>query len=201
MSSWGYWMDGICDAIGTVLFFFAAWILLQKRHQQKNISTNNNHLTLNKCSSTENLFHIDDNDPLLPTSESNVSTLSRIKSKLYRISSVTIIALLLQQFFGSLFWNRYMTGFHELLEVPAFFPNAKANMERQIGVFKSSPFWIISWSWKILNPHSMMSFCLCFVFLDLAVPVFTKIRFLGFVPLFALIVSSELLMQTIIWRV
>lgn len=93
-----------------------------------------------------------------------------------------------------------MTGFHELLEVPRTFANNKSAMDYQVGVFKSSPFWIICWSWKLLNPHSMMSFLLCFVFLDIAGLVFAKIRYLGFVPLFALVVSSELMMQTIRWR-
>ena len=70
----------------------------------------------------------------------------------------------------------------------------------QVSTLKSSPFWIISWSWKILNPHSQMSFLLCFVFFDRAGRVFLWLRYLGFIPLAALVACSEVHMQTVLWH-
>ncbi len=65
----------------------------------------------------------------------------------------------------------------------------------QVGTFKSSPFWIICWSWKLLNPHSLMSVLLCFVFFDCAGRVFVWLRYLGYLPIVSLGVFSEVYMQ------
>ncbi len=70
----------------------------------------------------------------------------------------------------------------------------------QVSTLKSSPFWIISWSWKMLNPHSLTSVLLCFVFFDCAGGVFAWLRYLGYLPIAALGLFSEVYMQTIMWH-
>ena len=135
--SWGYWMDGICDAIGTLFFFAACWLLLQKRHvmarrssgsgsngcSKNGLGSSSNsgseeQLVLSRSASSENLFSIEEGLPFLESSSSSNGGNPSVASRLFRLSTVTIGALLAQQFFSSLFWNRYMQGFHQLLEVP-----------------------------------------------------------------------------------
>ncbi len=258
--SWGYWMDGICDAVGTCLFFAGAWVLLQKRHivmarrkktpsastlasASKDLEMMN---SVSRSASTDNLlFSVEEEtSPFLSTCEmpsgpllspsgtdKGVSTSASgsgsvapgtltlqsssssptspplplitihhqpgLAATYLRMASVTVAALLAQQFFSSLFWNRYMSGFHELLEVPRASPTAK---DFQVTALKSSPLWIICWSWKLINPHAQMSLLLCFVFFDCAGSVFLWIRYLGFLPVMAVAAMSEVHMQTILWN-
>ena len=69
----------------------------------------------------------------------------------------------------------------------------------QVATLKSSPFWLVCWSWKLLNPHSLMSFLLCLVFFDCAGRAFLWARYLGYIPIVVLGVFSELYMQSAMW--
>jgi len=127
--SWGYWMDGICDAVGTCFFFVACWILLQRRqqHLRQHQSDANIQMEEVKVNSEEDLFAIsvspmEESKPFLESnnngSNSNSSNSNNSQQQLFRMATITMLALLAQQFLASLFWNRYMQGFHQLLEVP-----------------------------------------------------------------------------------
>lgn len=72
--------------------------------------------------------------------------------------------------------------------------------EFQVATLKSSPFWIICWTWKLLNPHSLMSLLLSFVFFDVAGPLFHWLRYIGYLPIVLLGVFSEAYMQTVMWH-
>ncbi len=255
--SWGYWMDGICDAIGTCLFFAGTWVLLQKRHivmaRRKKMPSASTFASASEdlemmnsvsCSTSTNnlLFSVEDetspflsncempsgsllstsgadkgvsssasgsgNLMLMPSSSSSllpspplplitVHHQPRVAATYLRMASVTVAALLAQQFLSSLFWNRYMSGFHELLEVPRVSLSAK---DFQVAALKSTPLWIICWSWKLINPHAQMSLLLCFIFFDCAGSVFLWIRYLGFLPVMAVAAVSEVHMQTVLWN-
>ncbi len=142
---WGYWMDGICDAIGTVFFFLGAWVLLQKRSvtssrvrigtksclsspsagasSAKSSSPSTLSVSMStlgsRNASTDDLVAMEEASPFLASSvgpgcgESGNTPIS-----LQRVTTVTVLLLLGQQFISSFLWNRYMHGFHELLEVP-----------------------------------------------------------------------------------
>ncbi len=79
-----------------------------------------------KTSSTENLIAMEEFSPFIASVDACGGGSGKdggggggsISSKLMRLSTVTVAALLGQQFFSSLLWNRYMHGFHEILEVP-----------------------------------------------------------------------------------
>lgn len=188
--NWGYWMDGICDAAGTLLFFFAAWILLQK----KGFGCNGRHsggqllpTISSRSASRENLLHVEEEAaPFIKPTYLSTPVYSK-----FRLATWVVLALVVQQFFSSLFWNRYMEGFHNLLERPGNL--AVKNL--QVADMKSTPFWIISWSWKLFNPHAQMSILLAFVFFDVAGKSFFWLRYLGFLPLATLVLSSETYMQ------
>ena len=70
----------------------------------------------------------------------------------------------------------------------------------QTETLQSAPFWIIVWSWRLLNPHAQMSFLLGAIFFDKTLEVFSWIQFLQFVPLAALIFSSEVHLQATAWN-
>ena len=61
-------------------------------------------------------------------------------------------------------------------------------------------FRIIVWSWRLLNPHALMSVLLVSIFFDKAVELFVWIQYLGFLPLLGLIVTSEVHLQATSWK-
>ncbi len=123
---WGYWMDGVCDAVGVVFFFAGVWLLLQKRsiaprprtrsHSAKSLSAPETPSPTS--SSTENLLAVEEASSLFPASVEPGGSGGDHAGKLMHLSTVTVFALIGQQFISSFLWNRYMHGFHEILEVP-----------------------------------------------------------------------------------
>ena len=117
-------MDGICDAAGTVFFLIASWVLLRKKLHRKGLNSNNNIFELS------NMYASADEEPLLlesgqavtpikhPGGGVNSTAPSSSKAVQLNLATVTILCLLMQEFFGSFFWNRYMVHYHELLELP-----------------------------------------------------------------------------------
>jgi hypothetical protein len=71
----------------------------------------------------------------------------------------------------------------------------------QTETLQSAPFWIIVWSWRLLNPHAQMSFLLGAIFFDKTLEVFTWMQYLQFVPLAALIFTSEVHLQATSWNI
>jgi hypothetical protein len=65
-----------------------------------------------------------------------------------------------QQFISSVFWNRYMQQYHTLLELPHLSVDSHLGMgdvqKFQTDTLQSAPFWIIVWSWRLLNPHAQV---------------------------------------------
>ena len=81
-------------------------------------------------------------------------------SKLILFDCKLKILNLRQQFLSSVFWNRYMQQYHTLLELPHVSVDSHLGMgdvqKFQTDTLQSAPFWIIVWSWRLLNPHAQV---------------------------------------------
>lgn len=127
-------MDGICDAIGTVFFLVASWILLRKKLHRKGLNSNNNIHMLYSSPADEEPLLLESGQAVTPmklhhssggvssssssSSGGGGSPLSSKPAVHLNLATVTILCLLMQEFFGSFFWNRYMVNYHDLLELP-----------------------------------------------------------------------------------
>ena len=94
-----------------------------------------------------------------------------------------------------------MQQYHLLLEVAAKnVADVQLQQHFQTDTLQSAPFWIIVWSWRLLNPHAQMSFLLGAIFFDKTLEVFSRMQYLQFVPLLALIFTTEVHLQATCWK-
>jgi len=120
----------------------------------------------------------------------------------FKQSTVVVACLSLLQFLSSWFWNRYMEKYHMLLEVPIQTTATSSGTAEsfQLETMRSAAFWIIVWSWRLLNPHAIMSVLLVSIFFDREVELFLWLQWLGFLPLLGLIFTSEVHLQATGWK-
>ncbi len=57
------------------------------------------------------------------------------------------------------------------------------------------------WSWRLLNPHALMSVLLVSIFFDKEIDLFLWLQYLGFVPLLGLVATSEVHLQATEWKI
>lgn len=94
-----------------------------------------------------------------------------------------------------------MEQYHMLLEVPIKTETALGNAEQfQLDTLRSATFWIIAWSWRLLNPHAIMSVLLVSLFFDKGIEMLHWFQCLGFLPLVVLIFTSEVHLQATTWK-
>lgn len=200
-STWGYWMDGLCDLLGTIFFMIAVLTICKRGMPRKVVNFTlkpviSNWLPMVTQTSTSE----PDQEPFLPTMSTKTNN-NNYRVMSFKQSTITVMCLSWMLFIASYFWNRYMEQYHLLLEVPMASESASGSaQELQTDTLRSAAFWIIAWSWRLLNPHALMSILLAAIFFDRAIDVFSWLQYLGFLPLFGLMVSSEVHLQTTVWR-
>lgn len=226
--SWGYFMDGICDGLAVIIAIVAIMKIVGKSKANRKVTFKEPRIiyylrskviyglaallrrgwnssssskakassSTAKCSASgaesdaEKCLMDEDQDKAGPGPGWTMVT-SR--------NWVIGWALAFQQIFGSLFWNRFMQTGHKLLEIPVRKGNFSL-LDFQTKETQSATFWIVSWSWKILNPHALMNFYLYSIFLDFGIPVLIHLHLIGFIPLLILAFTSEIHLQTIMWN-
>lgn len=137
----GYIVDGICDGIGFIVFWFA--VLLYSNNRQ-NASKSNVLLS----SSTYSLLQ----------SPQPTNYYKRRLIKHY-------LLLLAQMALSSLFWNLFLIKYHRLLD-PNLSPGFATRTPLQDEIFKSSLLFTIMWLWRCLNPHALTCYFLVAVWLN-----------------------------------
>ena len=209
---WGFYMDGLCDLVGVVMFMIGILILLKRSHEFKRMvvvplipgcfislckkiknlfisSKSEYKLTINDLEKQENLLAISKS-----TIRSGDKERQRNGGLIYSQTCISIWCLSILQVLGSIFWNRYLQSYHTLLEIPVV--SAPINMEfMQIQTMQSASFWIIIWSWKLFNTHAFMAILQYSVFFDQHLSVISWIQYLAFAPMFVLIFMSEMHLQ------
>ncbi|KAF4520191.1 hypothetical protein B566_EDAN003904 [Ephemera danica] len=137
IGSSGFLMDGACDAAGCVALFLGCLGILRRRPPQ--------HYSA------------------LPVSSKNGESRDTLAAHTNRRAYVLVIFSALQMMLSSLFWNRTLSTYHDLLEVPAATHSLRMVQNK---VFKSSALWITVWFWRLSNPHAMMETVLIAIFVD-----------------------------------
>ena len=140
---------------------------------------------------------LDKEEKLLPIKQPTTRSSDKEKYNnglVYSQTCVSIFCLSLLQVLGSIFWNRYIQGYHTLLEIPVV--SAPINMEfMQTQTMQSASFWIIVWSWKLLNPHALMATLQYSIFFDQYLSVISWIQYIAFAPMVVLVTMSEMHLQ------
>ena len=215
--SWGYYLDGLCDLAGTVFFMLGLLFLLKRNHIQRSVVLplmSPCHYLLSFIKTIKNFFirptkdyilnnnDLEKEEKLLPSSPTGARKGGKEKPKsglVFSQTCISIFCLSLLQILSSIFWNRYTQTYHTLLEVPVV--SSPVNMELiQISIMQSSSFWMIVWSWKVLNQHALMSILQYSIFFDQHVSVIRWIQYIAFAPILVVVVISEMHLQATRFR-
>lgn len=207
--NWGYYLDGICDFFGTVFFMLALLTLLRRSHIQRTVilpfvschyiskclKIIRNFVVTPKKDYLNNNNDLEKQEKLISMSPTGPRSNDKERSKnAYSQTCVSIFCLSLLQILSSVFWNRYIQSYHTLLEIPVV--SAPINMEvMQRNTMQSASFWMIIWSWKLLDPHALLATLQYSIFFDQHFSVISWIQYIAFAPMLVLVIMSELHLQ------
>lgn len=167
----GYIVDGIADTLGSVALLFGCYLYLRRHHVRRGYSK----LSLATCENGSS-----------PTS-SPVGHGNGVPITHRRIMGV-LACFGLQLAISAWFWDRYIAGYHDLLESPQA---SEQQVILQNEVLKSALMWIIMWFWRICNAHALLEMVLFSIFVDRLWEFLVFIQYIGFMVLFVLVSLTE----------
>lgn len=141
----GYLVDGICDAIGFFVFWFAVFLYSYNRSNltkstKSNVLLSNSTYSLLQSPPPTNLF----------------------KRRLIKY----FILVLFQMVCSAAAWNLFLTKFHKMLDPSFKVGSEDTRTPLQEEVFKSSLIFSLMWMWRCLNPHALTNYFLVAVWLN-----------------------------------
>lgn len=161
----GYYIDGICDAIGCIALLIGIFVFL------KNNSPRKGYVQLPITNNTKDTNEI-------YTSKVTIRKIAKITA---------ILGVLLLT--SSIAWNRYIAMYQDLLEridVTLF----QAILQK--GFFRSSVFFLISSFWRIINVHNVIHILLLSIFCDKLWEFLSVIKYISFYMLVCVICITEM---------
>lgn len=161
----GYYIDGICDAIGCTALLIGIFIFLKSNPPRKGYVQ-------------------------LPTTadakDTNLGYNAKVTTK--KVAK-TVFCFTLQMIVSSTAWNRYIAIYQDLLERSDVTPYQTM---QQTQIFKSSFFFMISLLWRIVNVHNLTHMLLLSIFCDKLWEFLKAIKYIGFGVLLSVICITEI---------
>ncbi|KAL1516903.1 hypothetical protein ABEB36_000737 [Hypothenemus hampei] len=161
----GYYIDGICDALGCTALVIGILIFFKNNPPRRGYMQ-------------------------LPTSNTDTKD-SLYCGKVVAMKKVLkkLGFFVIQMILSSAAWNRYIALYQDLLERPNVGP---FEFDRQDEILTSSFFYAISWLWRVVNIHNIVHCLLLAIFCDKLWEFLCYIQYLGFGILFSVICATEL---------
>ena len=166
----GYYIDGICDFLGCIALMVGVFVYLKNNPPRRG-------------------YH--QLQPIIPLSDSK----SCESGVIYKVKVTTkkvlrkILCFSGQLALSSTAWNRYIAVYQDMLERNSVTP---AQHLRQDQIFKSKWFFLIAWSWRIVNVHALIHCLLLSIFCDKLWDFLRMIQYVGFVVLLCCICAAEM---------
>ncbi|XP_066151183.1 ceramide phosphoethanolamine synthase [Euwallacea fornicatus] len=158
----GYYIDGICDALGCTALVIGILIFFRNnppRRGYMQLPTN----------VEDNLYC------------GKVVAMRKVLKKL----GFFVIQLII----SSAAWNRYIALYQDLLERPT---TNVIELQRQNEVLTNSFFYSICWLWRVVNVHNMLHCLLLAIFCDKLWEFLCFLQYVGYAILFSVICATEL---------
>ncbi|KAI9583619.1 hypothetical protein GQX74_005367 [Glossina fuscipes] len=153
----GYYIDGICDALGCIALLWGMF------HYLKNNPPRRGYLQL----------------PMVDTRVSDASTKTKLKPTTRKVAK-KVISFTGQLMLSSTAWNRYIAVYQNMLETNDV---SSLQMSHQQIVFKSTWFFCVAWLWRLVNVHSLLHYVLLSIFCDKLWEFLKAIQYVGYVTL------------------
>ncbi|XP_022661496.1 ceramide phosphoethanolamine synthase-like isoform X1 [Varroa jacobsoni] len=166
----GYIVDGVADACGFSVFLIGCFFYLKRKLPSTKI-----YLPMSRG----------DHDKSRPANYMPFST---------RRIAIVVGCFGLQLAVSCIFWDHYISEYHNILEVPS----SSINPHEQQEVLRSSLMWIVMWFWRVSNAHSLMHIFLWFISTDRMWDFVLMIQWIGMAWLAVLIGFTELHLRSVI---
>lgn len=164
----GYYIDGLCDALGCVALLIGTFIFL------KNNPPRRGYVQLPVVTNE--------------TKERETNVVYKAKVTTKKVAR-KVCCFTVQLLISSTAWNRYIAIYQDMLERN----NVSINeFLRQNIVFKSSFFFCVAWFWRIVNVHNMIHCLLLSVFCDKLWEFLRAVQYVGFGVLLSVICVTEI---------
>lgn len=161
----GYYIDGLCDALGCTALIIGIFIYL------KNNPPRRGYMQLPTVSDSKDL---------------NVQYKTKITTS--KVAK-TVLCFAAQLIISSAAWNRYIATYQYMLEGTDVTP---LEIAKQNDVFKSSLFFSVAWLWRVINVHNMVHLLLLMIFCDKLWEFLRNVQYIGFGILLSVICITEI---------
>lgn len=168
----GYYIDGLCDALGCVALMIGVFIYLKNNPPRRGYTQLQAILPLS--SETKG------------SSETGVTYKVKVTTK--KVAR-KILCFSSQLLLSSTGWNRYIALYQDMLERNDVKP---AQFARQNIIMKSKWFFIVAWLWRVFNVHALLHCLLLSIFCDKLWEFLRVIQCSGFVVLLIIICATEM---------
>lgn len=162
----GYYIDGICDALGMTALLIGVFIFLKNNPPRRGY------------------MQLPVNQPNESKSDNVVYKAKVTTKKVFRKVCCFTIQLLL----SSTAWNRYIALYQDMLERNNVTP---IEFLRQNIVFKSSFFFFVALLWRLVSVHNLLHYLLFAIFCDKLWEFLKAIQYVGFGVLLTVICVTE----------
>eukprot|EP00091_Calanus_sinicus_P013880 TRINITY_DN30883_c0_g1_i1.p1 TRINITY_DN30883_c0_g1~~TRINITY_DN30883_c0_g1_i1.p1 ORF type:complete len:165 (-),score=29.18 TRINITY_DN30883_c0_g1_i1:44-514(-) len=100
----------------------------------------------------------------------------------YRRPILIIMCISLQSLVSSILWNYFMISYHTVLETDQYAGdiNYRQIVKTQSEILKSSPMWMVSYFWRLVNPQNMTQLQLLAILYGKELIFFFPFSFLDF---------------------
>lgn len=164
----GYYIDGLCDAIGCTALMIGIFIFLKNNPPRRGYVQLPTTIDSKETNANTNVYNL------------KVTTKKVVRK-------VCIFSL--QLIVSSTAWNRYIALYQDLLERTNVKP---MELIRQNEVFKSSFFFMITWLWRVINVHNLTHLLLLSIFCDKLWEFLRNIQYIGYGFLLSVICVTEI---------
>lgn len=170
IGSMGYYVDGICDALGCIALMVGIFVHLKNNPPRRGYTQ------------LQSIIPVSDSK----SSESGVIykvkvTTKKVVRKVLMYSGQLLLS--------STAWNRYIALYQDMLECNDVTPTQYL---RQNFIFKSNHFFCIAWMWRILNIHALLHCLLLGIFCDKLWEFLRMIQYAGYVAILVAVCITEM---------
>jgi hypothetical protein len=196
-SNAGFWIDGICDALGCI-FLYLGCITYLRKHPTKSLISYSPLplvvLTRNKLSfvdSTNCHLKIVNGEK----GHSKRCILRQIMRSIVHQSGLSAILFGFQTLLSSVAWNRYIASYSKIIEATPY--DVQSLRSTKSGFLRSPTMWLIIFLWRYVNPHAWVEILLIAIFFDKMGELLQFLRYTGFgIIVFAIFITEMNLYKT-----
>ncbi|XP_011302751.1 ceramide phosphoethanolamine synthase [Fopius arisanus] len=174
VGSTGYFVDAICDTLGTAALLIGIFIYLKN-----NMPKYSGYMKL---------------EPIVPVAGSQIGSCVVQKKKIRHIRVIpTILLITGELIISSALWNRYIDLYQNLLESD----NLNLSMtqqelfNKQSEVLRQNSLLITTTLWRLINPHALTDYILAAIFIDRLWSYMHSIRWIGYIFIFVVVYYTE----------